>query len=249
VANETVSYDAEYQSRDAMNLAGYVVWDGPDNVTRISPTGPSRGSRARGSLNKSLKKMLDLAGASLGLILLFPLFVAISVAIKATSRGPVLFRQQRYGRNGAAFTVLKFRTMHCHQCDQSGVSQTVVNDPRVTLVGAFLRKSNFDELPQLINVLRGEMSLVGPRPHVPGMLAAGVPYEHFDPRYMQRHAVLPGITGLAQVNGFRGETREAYAARMRLECDLAYIRQQSVLLDLRIIAATIVKEFFNSRGY
>ncbi|MCK7611018.1 sugar transferase [Roseibium sediminicola] len=250
MADETVSYGAEDHSREALNLAGYVVWGGLA-AGAIGGTAARRTRRNRPSraLNSAMKKALDLTGATAGLLLLFPLFVAISVAIKATSRGPVLFCQKRYGRNGTPFTVLKFRTMHLHQCDPSGVSQTVANDPRVTTVGSFLRKSNFDELPQLINVLRGDMSLVGPRPHVPGMLAAGVPYETFDPRYMARHEVLPGLTGLAQVSGFRGETKEAYAARMRLECDLAYIRQQSILLDLRIIAATIVNEFFKGRGY
>lgn len=233
-----------------MNIAGYASWG-----RRASLPGASsrhRGTRdwkTAGSANSVLKKLLDLTGAATGLLLLFPLLVAISVAIKLTSRGPVFFRQKRYGLNGAPFTVLKFRTMHLNMCDCTGVRQTVENDPRVTLVGSFLRKSNFDELPQLINVLKGDMSLVGPRPHVPGMLAAGVPYEEFDPRYMDRHRVLPGITGLAQVNGFRGETREAYAARMRLEHDLAYIRQQSVLLDVKIILATVAREFFSGKGY
>jgi len=250
LTNETVLFDAENQGREAAHLAAFSVCDGRiANGVGAHGTRHSRGNRFARAFSTGVKKALDLTGATLGLVLLVPLFIAISVAIKTTSRGPVLFRQKRYGRRGVPFTVLKFRTMHLHQCDRSGVAQTVANDPRVTAVGAFLRKSNFDELPQLINVLRGEMSLVGPRPHVPGMLAAGVPYEHFDPRYMERHDVLPGLTGLAQVNGFRGETREAHAARMRLECDLAYIRKQSVFLDLKIIAATLVSEFFIGSGY
>ena len=170
-----------------------------------------------------MKKLLDLGGATAGLVLLAPLLTGIAVAIKLTSSGPVLFRQQRYGLNGKPFQVLKFRTMRIDMCDPSGVTQTVADDPRVTMVGRFLRRSNFDELPQLINVLKGEMSLVGPRPHVPGMLAAGVPYETFDGRYMERHCVRPGLTGLAQVKGYRGETRDEHAARMRLEYDLKYI--------------------------
>jgi len=233
-----------------MNIAGYVTWGRRSTLpAAASPHRVAAGWRAAGAANNVLKKLLDLTGAGTGLLLLFPLFVAVSVAIKLTSRGPVFFKQTRYGLNGAPFTVLKFRTMHVDMCDSTGVRQTVENDPRVTLVGAFLRKSNFDELPQLINVLKGDMSLVGPRPHVPGMLAAGVPYEEFDPRYMDRHRVLPGITGLAQVKGFRGETREVYAARMRLEHDLAYIRQQSVLLDVKIILATVAREFFSGKGY
>jgi len=229
-----------------MSLASYVVWRGQHagtiDVTR-------RRGRISRLVNAGLKRLVDITGAFTGLVLLFPLFVVIAVAIKLTSRGPVFFRQERHGHKGSRFTVLKFRSMRFDQCDRTGLKQAVANDPRVTAVGSFLRKSNFDELPQLINVLKGDMSLVGPRPHVPGMLAAGVPYEAFDARYMDRHAVLPGITGLAQVNGFRGETRDAYAARMRLEYDLAYIRRQSVLLDIRILATTIVKEFFKGNGY
>ncbi|MEM5584510.1 MULTISPECIES: sugar transferase [Alphaproteobacteria] len=246
MANETVSYSADGQGRKALKLVGYSVWDstGPDAAR-------SRSKRGYPTfiINTALKKMLDLTGAAAALILLFPLMVAISIAIKLTSRGPVFFRQQRLGLNGTLFTVLKFRSMRTEQCDVSGVAQTIANDPRLTPIGAFLRKSNFDELPQLINVLKGEMSLVGPRPHVPGMLAAGVPYEEFDPRYPDRHSVLPGITGLAQANGFRGDTRKAYAAHMRLEHDLAYIRRQSFLLDLRILVATLVREFFKGSGY
>ncbi len=201
------------------------------------------------SRSPGLKRTLDLLGAGLGLVLLLPLFLVIAVAIKLTSRGPVFFRQARYGLNGDLFTILKFRTMHTHLCDKSGIAQTAQNDPRVTLVGKFLRRSNFDELPQLVNILRGDMSLVGPRPHVPGMLAAGVPYEDFDPRYMDRFKVPPGLTGLAQVKGFRGETRDSHAARMRLEHDLVYIRKQSIVLDVKIILETVVREFFSSNGY
>jgi lipopolysaccharide/colanic/teichoic acid biosynthesis glycosyltransferase len=249
LADETVSYDADDHGRDALNIAGFVTWSS-QHTDRLS--GPKQGRQAlrpaRGVLHAGLKKCIDLTGAGVGLLLLFPLFVVMAVAIKLTSRGPVFFRQWRYGLNGKKFAVLKFRTMYEDQCDSTGISQTVANDPRVTLVGAFLRKSNFDELPQLINVLRGEMSLVGPRPHVPGMLAAGRPYEEFHPRYMDRHSVLPGITGLAQVNGFRGETKDPYSARMRLAYDLAYVERQSVALDVKILATTIVKEFFYASG-
>ncbi len=196
-----------------------------------------------------LKRGLDLFGSATGLFLLLPLFAFVAIVIKVTSRGPVFFRQQRYGLNGTLFTVLKFRTMFVEQCDPSGLQQTVANDPRVTWFGRFLRRSNFDELPQLINVLRGEMSLVGPRPHVPGMLAAGVPYEIFDKRYMSRHAVQPGLTGLAQVKGYRGETDDFQAAHTRLMLDLKYIETQSFALDVKIVAVTIVTEFFSGRGY
>jgi polysaccharide biosynthesis protein PslA len=208
----------------------------------------SLGTASSGSPPR-LKRALDLCGATAGLILLSPLLLGLAIAIKATSKGPVLFRQQRHGLGGKTFTILKFRSMHLTDCDQTGVQQTIKDDPRVTSVGTFLRRSNFDELPQLINVLKGEMSLVGPRPHVPGMLANGIPYERFDKRYHDRHKVQPGITGLAQINGCRGETKEAHAARMRLEYDLAYIEKQSIWLDLKVISITVFKEFFNASGY
>ncbi len=199
--------------------------------------------------SRPLKRAIDVVGASAAVGLLSPLLLGLAVTIRATSKGPVFFRQERHGKNGEVITVLKFRSMYVDQCDHSGVQQTVKNDPRVTPIGRFLRRSNFDELPQLFNVIRGDMSLVGPRPHVPGMLAAGVPYEEFDARYHDRHAVLPGITGLAQVNGFRGETKDAHAARMRLHYDLTYVDQQSTLLDIKIMVGTIVREFFKGRGY
>ncbi|WP_419177140.1 sugar transferase [Desulfosediminicola sp.] len=199
--------------------------------------------------SRGLKRTIDLIGAGTGVVLLSPLLLSLAVAIKATSKGPVLFRQKRHGLNGETFVAYKFRSMYTDRCDASGVQQTTRDDPRITPVGQFLRRSNFDELPQLFNVLKGEMSLVGPRPHVPGMLANGVTYEEFDPRYQSRHRVKPGITGLAQVNGFRGETRNAHAARMRLNYDLAYIEQQSTILDVKIIFGTIVREFFRGNGY
>lgn len=196
-----------------------------------------------------LKRSVDIIGASAGLVLLAPLLMAAAVAIKANSQGPVFFRQKRHGANGTTFEIYKFRTMYVEHCDYSGIRQTVEDDPRVTPVGRFLRQSNFDELPQLINILRGEMSLVGPRPHVPGMLAAGVLYEELDPRYMHRHKVKPGLTGLAQVNGYRGETTTRHAALMRLEFDLAYLERRSFLLDMKIIFRTAVREFFKGSGY
>lgn len=201
------------------------------------------------SSRKALKRTFDIAGAFAGIVLLFPLLAAIAIAIKANSQGPVIFRQMRYGKDGKLFEIYKFRSMYAEKCDSSGVRQTVAGDPRVTPVGDFLRRSNFDELPQLFNVLRGEMSLVGPRPHVPGMLAAGIPYEEFDPRYMDRHELKPGITGLAQVNGHRGETIKRRAAQMRLEYDLAYVEWQSFRLDMRILYQTVVRELFGGNGY
>ncbi|WP_346914685.1 sugar transferase [uncultured Roseibium sp.] len=216
------------------------------DVNGVPPTdfkgGPTKAGHA-------LKRTVDIFGASAGLVFLAPLFVLTAVAIKANSQGPVIFRQKRHGANGTTFEIYKFRTMYAENCDHSGVRQTIENDPRVTPIGRFLRRSNFDELPQLINILRGEMSLVGPRPHVPGMLAAGVPYEELDTRYMRRHEVKPGLTGLAQVNGYRGETTTRHAALMRLEFDLAYLERRSVLLDFKIILRTVTQEFFKGSGY
>lgn len=195
------------------------------------------------------KRAFDLGTASVALVLLAPFFLVVLLAIRLSGPGPLMFRQQRYGLNGKLFTIYKFRTMRMDDSDSSGIQQTTKDDPRVTAVGRFLRKTSFDELPQLINILKGEMSVVGPRPHVPGMLAAGVPYEEFDPRYMARHVVKPGLTGLAQVNGYRGETRTEEAARMRLIFDLEYIRSQSMWLDVSITAKTFWKEFFSGSGY
>ncbi|EBA13093.1 sugar transferase [Roseobacter sp. CCS2] len=194
-------------------------------------------------------RIYDLVVATIAFILLLPLLLAVALTIKLTSKGPVFFRQQRYGLNGETFLIYKFRTMSVDSCDVTGVQQTVRNDPRVTAIGRFLRRTNFDELPQILNILKGEMSIVGPRPHVPGMLANGELYETFDPRYMLRHVVKPGLTGLAQVKGFRGETTNAQSARMRLEYDLRYIRRQSIPLDILITAQTFWKELFRSSGY
>jgi len=195
------------------------------------------------------KRVFDIVVAGLALLLLAPAFLLIAIAIKRSSPGPVFFCQDRYGLNGDLFCVYKFRTMRSDDEDQTGVRQTVKDDPRVTRIGRLLRRTSFDELPQLLNILKGEMSVVGPRPHVPGMLAAGVLYEEFDPRYMGRHVVKPGLTGMAQVNGFRGETTSAEAARGRLEHDLEYIRRQSLPLDIAITARTFWTEFVSGSGY
>lgn len=253
MTDETISHAFDDATRAATAGSDFRVKASGRARNSIIRAGNASRKRQAVRHNRSLarvsaKRTLDLTGALAGFVLLLPLLAGIALVIKLTSRGPVLFRQKRYGLDGVPFEVLKFRTMRADLGDASGIAQTVRNDPRITPVGRFLRKSNFDELPQLINVLRGEMSLVGPRPHVPGMLAAGIPYEDFDRRYMQRHRVRPGLTGLAQVNGFRGETRNEWAARMRLELDLEYIERQSVGLDLRILTGTLMHEFFGGNG-
>src|SRR5690606_29310518 len=141
--------------------------------------------------------------------------------------GPVIFKQARQGRYNIPFTIYKLRTMHVGQGDESGERQTLPNDPRVGKFGAFLRRTNLDELPQLINILRGEMSIVGPRPHVARQLAAGVPYVNVVPYYVLRTAFPPGLTGWAQVNGLRGPTDVAETARRRVDHDIAYIQNAS----------------------
>lgn len=194
------------------------------------------------------KRVFDLGFATTALAALAPLLIGLAIAIRWSGPGPVLFRQWRIGRNGVPFQILKFRTMHHGLTDESGLHQTQANDPRVTRLGAFMRQKSLDELPQLFNVLRGEMSVVGPRPHAIGMLAAGMPYETLVPYYHMRAVVLPGITGWAQANGLRGPTTDARAARARVDHDIAYIQNQSPLLDLKIIALTIRREFLTGSG-
>ena len=201
------------------------------------------------SLHLAAKRAVDIVGATLGLILLSPLLIAVAVIIKLTSAGPVFFRQERTGLHNKPFEILKFRTMYPERCDYSGVAQTIASDPRITPIGRIIRKTNIDELPQLINVLKGDMSLVGPRPHVPGMLAAGVHYGHLVVGYERRHAMRPGITGLAQANGLRGPTIEAKTAVMRVMRDIEYIRDFSIWLDIRILYRTVVNEIVRGHGF
>jgi lipopolysaccharide/colanic/teichoic acid biosynthesis glycosyltransferase len=195
-----------------------------------------------------LKRLFDRAVASAALLFLAPLLIGIAIAIKLTSSGPVFFSHARYGYRNHRFHIYKFRTMHTHLCDASGTRQTVDGDTRTTRLGRFLRKTSLDELPQLINVVKGEMSLVGPRPHVPGMLAATVLYEDLVPYYFHRHAALPGITGLAQISGCRGTTAKPDAAINRIDYDLEYIERWSLWLDIKIIAQTVRREFISGNA-
>jgi lipopolysaccharide/colanic/teichoic acid biosynthesis glycosyltransferase len=177
------------------------------------------------------------------------LLLLVAIAVKMTSRGPVFFRQQRDGLNSQAFAMYKFRTMWADAGDNSGITQTTKGDRRITPVGRFLRRTSIDELPQLLNVLKGDMSIVGPRPHVNGMLAAGIRYDVLVREYYYRLQMRPGITGWAQANGFRGETVESSSAIGRIEHDFAYIQNFSLALDLWIVLKTVRNEFLTGSGH
>jgi putative colanic acid biosynthesis UDP-glucose lipid carrier transferase len=186
---------------------------------------------------------LIVGGVILSMIALPMLLIAL--AVKLTSRGPVFFRQRRYGLNGEAIRVLKFRTMTCME-DGPDVKQAVKNDPRLTPIGGFLRRTSLDELPQFIQVLTGEMSIVGPRPHA---IVHNEQYRALIQGYMLRHRVKPGITGWAQVNGWRGETDTLEKMIKRVEYDLAYIRDWELWMDLKIIFWTIFGVFRGKNAY
>ena len=170
-------------------------------------------------------------------ILALPMLL-IALFVRLSSPGPVLFRQQRTGRGGAPFFVLKFRTMYFEPEPDHSLSQAIRRDPRVTWFGALLRRTSLDELPQLCNVLRGEMSLVGPRPHAPATRAGGRLFDEVVPSYAARHRIRPGLTGLAQVRGLRGETDTEDKLVRRVQSDLEYIENWSVSLDLLILFRT-----------
>ena len=188
--------------------------------------------------NTNLKRALDLFVASIGLLVLSPLLLIIAVGIKLTSPGPIFFTQERYGMKGHSFQLIKFRSMRVMESGATpGLRQATKNDPRVTPIGKFLRRWSLDELPQLFNVLRGEMSIVGPRPHA---VDHNESYRQLIPGYMQRHAFKPGLTGLAQVEGWRGETRNLESMANRVEADLRYQREWRFNLDVAIIMRTVV---------
>jgi putative colanic acid biosysnthesis UDP-glucose lipid carrier transferase len=182
-----------------------------------------------------IKRVSDIVLASAILALISPFMLAIAIGVKVSSPGPVLFKQRRYGLDGREIVVYKFRTMRVLE-DGNVIRQATRDDPRVTRFGLFLRACSLDEFPQFINVLQGRMSVVGPRPHA---IAHNEMYRKLIRRYMIRHKVKPGITGLAQVNGLRGETSSLDSMQMRIEYDLAYLRSWSLLLDLQIVLKTI----------
>ena len=187
----------------------------------------------------TVKRLLDVVlSAALLAVAGLPMLL-IALLVRLDSPGPALFRQRRIGLDGTSFTMWKFRTMHVHAEAPGIVRQARRGDARITRLGAHLRCMSLDELPQLVNVLRGEMSLVGPRPHAPGTCAGGRPFEQVTSRYAARHRVRPGVTGLAQVRGLRGETETEEKLLRRIDSDLEYIETWSLWLDLGILAATV----------
>lgn len=206
-----------------------------NTVTHFDDNTPRRSPLAK-PFNRGLKRLFDITFSSIVLIALFPIILLpVAIAIKTTSKGPIFFRQRRTGHNGKEFYCWKFRTMTVTpDCDRR---QARRDDPRVTSVGRFLRHTNIDELPQFYNVLRGDMSVVGPRPH---MVKQTMQYSRLIDRYMMRHFIKPGITGWAQISGYRGSTSELEAMKNRVEHDVWYIDNWSFSLDLKIITATVL---------
>jgi Undecaprenyl-phosphate glucose phosphotransferase len=192
--------------------------------------------------NSTVKRTIDVAISAIALLLLAAPLGVIALLVKITSTGAIFYRQERMGLDGKSFSIVKFRSMYDDAERQTGPVWAVVDDPRVTPLGRFLRRSNLDEMPQLWNVLRGDMSIVGPRPERPHFVEQ---FKHKIPQYMLRHKVKAGLTGWAQVNGWRGNT----PLEKRIEYDLYYIENWSVRLDLKIMWLTLLKGFFHKHAY
>jgi Undecaprenyl-phosphate glucose phosphotransferase len=239
-----VSIDVSLVPGDAITLA-------PDYRVHLLDSIPvlTLWQRPFRDINHFVKRGEDLVIAGLALGLLSPVIALAALLVRTTSRGPVLFVQPRVGFNNEVIHVLKFRTMYADQADLGARSTTSRNDARVTRVGRVLRKLSIDELPQLINVIRGDMSLVGPRPHALEMKVGDKYYQDAVRGYAGRHRVKPGITGLAQVRGLRGEIRNIARAKRRIELDRQYIDQWSIWLDLGILLATVRAVLFDRDAY
>ena len=185
---------------------------------------------------------MDIVGSIVGIIVTSPLMLLMCLIIKLTSPGPLIYKQERVGLHNQTFWMYKFRSMEVQPEAEEKKAWTVKNDPRVTPIGKFMRHTSIDELPQLFNILKGNMSLVGPRPERPFFVEK---FREEIPRYMVKHQVRPGLTGWAQVNGYRGDT----SIRKRIECDLYYIEIWSIGLDIKIIFLTFFKGFINKNAY
>jgi len=195
--------------------------------------------------NAIIKRIEDVILSTLILVLISPVLIGLAIAVKVTSKGPVFFKQNRYGIDGKPIKVWKFRSMSVME-DGAKVTQATKNDKRFTPIGQFIRKTSLDELPQFLNVLQGQMSIVGPRPHA---VAHNEQYRSLVDGYMLRHKVKPGITGWAQINGWRGETDTLDKMEKRIEFDLEYIQNWTLALDLKIVFLTIFKGFINKNAY
>ncbi len=194
------------------------------------------------TVNKVVKRSVDIFGAIVAIVLFSPIMLATALAIKVTSPGPLIFSQERVGLQNKPFAMYKFRSMVVQEAEKEKSRWTTKNDPRVTKVGKFIRKTSIDELPQLFNVLKGDMSLVGPRPERPLFVEK---FREEIPRYMVKHQVRPGLTGWAQVNGLRGDT----SIRKRIEYDLYYIENWTIGFDFKILFLTFFKGFVNKNAY
>ena len=194
------------------------------------------------TLNAMAKRLVDIVGSLLGIIVLSPLLLLIAILVKCTSKGPVIFKQERVGLHNKTFKMYKFRSMELQKPSEEQKAWTIKDDPRVTKIGRILRKTSLDELPQLFNILSGKMSLVGPRPERPLFVEK---FKEEIPRYMVKHQVRPGLTGWAQINGYRGDT----SIRKRIEYDLYYIENWTMSFDFKIMFLTIFKGFINKNAY
>nr|WP_242010189.1 exopolysaccharide biosynthesis polyprenyl glycosylphosphotransferase [Acetobacter conturbans] len=195
------------------------------------------------------KTLVDFLLACFAIVFLFPILACVAIAIKVDSRGPIFFQQPRIGKNGKEFLVYKFRSMHAHMSDLMAAQQTSRDDPRVTRIGKWLRKLSIDEIPQLLNVLKGEMSLVGPRPHAPHTRAGGMLLDDALAEYVLRYHVKPGITGWAQINGARGELVTLEDLEKRVAYDLDYIGRWSLFFDFKIMFLTVIREVFSRHAF
>lgn len=203
------------------------------NIRNVPLTNPN---------NQMLKRLFDIVVGTIALVIASPVMLITAVAIKLTSRGPLIFKQERVGLHNRPFKMYKFRSMELQREQDEKHAWTKKNDARVTRVGKIIRRLSIDELPQLINVLKGEMSLIGPRPERPFFVEK---FKEEVPRYMVKHQVRPGMTGWAQINGYRGDT----SIKKRIECDLYYIENWTFALDIKILILTIFKGFINKNAY
>ena len=194
------------------------------------------------TFNWVIKRAVDIVGASVALILFSPIMLLSAIFIKLSGDGPIIFKQERVGLHNKTFQMYKFRTMEVQKPQEESKAWTVKNDPRVTKIGKILRKTSMDEIPQFFNILKGDMSLVGPRPERPVFVEK---FKEEIPRYMIKHQVRPGLTGWAQVNGYRGDT----SIRKRIDCDIYYIENWTLSFDIKIMFLTIFKGFINKNAY